>query len=311
MLSIVIPCYNAATTIRRAVESVMRQHDLDYEIIIVNDGSTDDSSSIIAQLVSEDSRIKRVDKPNGGVSSARNAGYNVARGEYIFFLDADDEIDDNFAKSTIPLMDKHPDMVLFAFDVENANGTWRTFTCTAHKDPISAYLLGMLRISICSLIFRKEIADRNAIQFDENTYYSEDREYVVRLLQCQQSIVFCNQVLFHYRYCASSAMHKPMYGEKYLTSLQAMERVFAIVGNDTAQADAALTQLNLTILLHIRQYLRSHDRDETLWPRLEAYGKYLLSPVKWHANTYSMYVKIMSGIYRINKNLLYKTLKHF
>ena len=150
-----------------------------------------------------------------------------------------------------------------------------------------------------------------AIRFDEKTYYSEDREYVVRLLRSQRSICYCNQVLFHYRYCASSAMHEPRYNAKYLTSLQAMERVLALVADNANQADAAQVQLNLTILLHLRQYVRSKERDETLWPQLESYASQLHHRTRWRPNSYSLYVKIMSTIYRINRPLLYRTLKRF
>lgn len=312
MLSIIIPCYNAAATLRRAVESVTCQQGLDCEIIIVNDGSADDTHNIIAQLAATDKRIIPIEKQNGGVSSARNAGFDRARGEYILYLDADDELDAAFAETVIPLITKQqPDVLLYAFDAENADGTRRKFSCTEHKDPISDYLLGKLRIHICSLIFRKSFANQASIRFDEKTYYSEDREYVVRLLRSQRSICYCNQVLFHYRYCASSAMHEPRYNAKYLTSLQAMERVLPLVADNANQADAAQVQLNLTILLHLRQYVRSKERDETLWPQLESYASQLHHRTRWRPNSYSLYVKIMSTIYRINRPLLYRTLKRF
>ena len=92
--SVVIPLYNKADTIERAIRSVYDQTYHDFELIVVNDGSTDDSRSIVETL-SREFPLRLVDKPNGGVSSARNAGAQVARGEYIALLDGDDIWDSN------------------------------------------------------------------------------------------------------------------------------------------------------------------------------------------------------------------------
>ncbi len=92
ILSIIIPCYNVKATIRQTVESVLRQTCSDFEIILVDDGSTDGSSVILDQLALQDERIKLVHKFNGGVSSARNIGLSIASGDYVLFLDGDDTI---------------------------------------------------------------------------------------------------------------------------------------------------------------------------------------------------------------------------
>jgi glycosyltransferase involved in cell wall biosynthesis len=91
-LSIIIPAYNVAPFIRAAAESALNQTFHDLEVIVVNDGSTDDTWEILRSLREEgqDARLNIVNKPNGGPSSARNAGIRVASGKYIGFLDADD-----------------------------------------------------------------------------------------------------------------------------------------------------------------------------------------------------------------------------
>lgn len=87
IVSVVIPAYNAAWCVGRAIDSVLAQDFRDYELIVVDDGSTDDTPAVLA---SYGDRIRVVRKPNGGMSSARNAGISEARGEFIAFLDADD-----------------------------------------------------------------------------------------------------------------------------------------------------------------------------------------------------------------------------
>ena len=87
VVSVVIPAYNAAWCVRKAIDSVLAQNFRDFELIVVDDGSTDDTAS---ELASYGSSIRVISKPNGGMSSARNAGIAQAGGEFVAFLDADD-----------------------------------------------------------------------------------------------------------------------------------------------------------------------------------------------------------------------------
>src|SRR5690606_36436728 len=90
LVTIIIPCYNAEKYIAETIESVINQTYKNWELIVVNDGSTDNSPDIIKEFVANDNRIAFIDKPNSGVSDSRNKGLEKAKGEYIAFLDADD-----------------------------------------------------------------------------------------------------------------------------------------------------------------------------------------------------------------------------
>ena len=92
-VSIIVPIFNARDYLGRCVESLLKQTMKSLEIILVNDGSTDDSLQICHFYAKDDKRIRVIDKPNGGVSSARNLGLDVARGEYIGFVDPDDWVE--------------------------------------------------------------------------------------------------------------------------------------------------------------------------------------------------------------------------
>jgi len=89
--SVVIPAYNAAATLRGAVASVLGQSDQNFEIIIVDDGSTDETLNVMLDLAAMDWRIRVVSQPNSGVSATRNYGASLAKGELLAFLDADDQ----------------------------------------------------------------------------------------------------------------------------------------------------------------------------------------------------------------------------
>lgn len=94
--SIIIPVYNAEQTIKRCVESILNQNYGDYEIILVNDGSKDNSSRMCHNYADTYENITAIDKENGGISSARNAGMDIAQGDYLLFVDSDDYVEEDY-----------------------------------------------------------------------------------------------------------------------------------------------------------------------------------------------------------------------
>ena len=94
--SVIIPVYNAEKTLRRCVDSLLKQNYADAEIILVNDGSKDDSGHICEEYAEHNMNVRYISQQNGGVSSARNAGLDAARGEYVLFVDSDDYVTEEF-----------------------------------------------------------------------------------------------------------------------------------------------------------------------------------------------------------------------
>ena len=112
MISIIIPLYNKADTIKRAIVSVLRQSESDFELIVVNNGSTDGGEKVVESIT--DSRLRVVYQPSRGVSMSRNLGIQEAKGEWVAFLDADDEWEPTFLATMKRLRDKHPDCAVCA-----------------------------------------------------------------------------------------------------------------------------------------------------------------------------------------------------
>lgn len=104
-VSIITPCYNAATYIQATIQSIQQQTLTDWELLVVDDGSTDNSADIVRSMAKDDNRIKLIQKENGGTASARKLGLELAQGEYIQFLDADDHIENSKLERQIALMD--------------------------------------------------------------------------------------------------------------------------------------------------------------------------------------------------------------
>ena len=116
-LSIVIPVYRVENTLARCIDSVLGQSFSDYELILVDDGSPDRSGAICDEYAARDSRIHVIHKNNGGLSSARNAGINIAEGEYITFIDSDDFIGDNTLSILMTRLSAHPDYDILEYPI--------------------------------------------------------------------------------------------------------------------------------------------------------------------------------------------------
>ncbi|MDP4118194.1 MAG: glycosyltransferase family 2 protein [Bacillota bacterium] len=142
-VSFILPTYNVEKYIEKAVDALLAQKGGTFEIIIVDDGSTDSSGAIADRLATGDERIKVVHKENGGIGTARNAGMDVAQGEYITFPDPDDFVEPTLISDNIAVAKKHnADLVIFGFynDVENENGTITNIsTCTPNLEGVYTY----------------------------------------------------------------------------------------------------------------------------------------------------------------------------
>ena len=182
LFSVIIPLYNKADTIARTVRSVVAQTFNDWELIVVNDGSTDDSLSVAKQL-SKDIPMRIIDKPNGGVSSARNAGAEVAVGRYIALIDGDDIWFPNHLALLADAIEKYPDVRFFGTGYERDAGKYLYYTipwgCCHVRDVYSTFRYGQpihtSTVAINRLLWL-EIGG-----FDSRYSFYEDFEFFFRL----------------------------------------------------------------------------------------------------------------------------------
>ena len=171
--SIIVPVYNVEQYLEECVCSLINQTYLDIEIILVNDGSTDNSKLICKELAKKDNRIKLIDKPNGGLSSARNAGIKVAEGEYILFVDSDDCLDLT-AIERIDLVTKStPDVIISeiynTYDVKKYDSTKILFPVpnSMEKNDVINYVFSKndLVYPAPQYIVRKDLIKRSNLLF--------------------------------------------------------------------------------------------------------------------------------------------------
>ncbi|MBR1426680.1 MAG: glycosyltransferase family 2 protein [Paludibacteraceae bacterium] len=189
-ISVIIPCYNQAAYLPKAITSLQAQTMPDWECIIVDDGSTDNSAEIAANIALKDERVRLLQKQNGGSASARNMGLQVAQGEYIQFLDADDSIDScKFEEQLTQMEDEQLDMSYCAYKYLFENGTLSRMRF-AHLNKCTILTGWGLGYSIPphSFLYKASFLHRNNIEFDSRCRYREDWNFLIRCFQAQPRI---------------------------------------------------------------------------------------------------------------------------
>ena len=202
-ISVIVPCYNVAPYIERCVASLIRQTYQNLEIILVNDGSTDNTREICERLKETDSRIKVVQKENGGLSDARNAGIEAAAGEFYSFIDGDDFIEpDTYEALIAEMKDTSVSMVAGGFIVTDIQGNKTVSVCPKRmyltKEEAFLDLFGRKKYisqSSCNKLFRKELFQN--IRYKKGIF-NEDMEILPRLLDVTDHVVILNKPIYHY-----------------------------------------------------------------------------------------------------------------
>ncbi len=181
MYSIVIPSYNSQDTIKVCMKSCIEQTYKDFEIIIVDDNSSDVSSQIIEKIIDENTQVNIVYekfKYNQGASAARNRGIELAKGEYIALLDSDDYFHKDKLKIINYILSKNKNIDLLGHDYSlEKNMNLDSINCYSNPINISCCRLLLKNFAVTpSLVFKKSLGTR----FDENMRYTEDYDYLVR-----------------------------------------------------------------------------------------------------------------------------------
>ncbi len=140
LISVIVPVYNVEPYLRRCVDSILAQTYEDLEIILVDDGATDSSGAICDEYAGKDLRVRVIHKPNGGLSSARNAGIDVAKGEYLAFVDSDDWIEESTYEYLMGLIRRFGVKLAYTgrYDVEEETGERQKGLCPKTEETIAA-----------------------------------------------------------------------------------------------------------------------------------------------------------------------------
>ncbi|MRH79029.1 glycosyltransferase [Spiribacter sp. C176] len=229
-LSIIVPIYNAADTLKACIESVLTQPFEDFELILIDDGSTDHSHSICQQFAQTDKRITVQSQPNAGPSQSRNNGLEIAQGLYVTFLDSDDTVAPAFYPSAMAYM-RSKDCDLFVVGIDRFISERDAITVNA--GPIALETLyqliletNFIGLSACNKVFRRQIITTHHITFHD-VRFAEDLVFLGDFLQHTVTAAIDPRPLYHYHEQPNSitqkARHSKQISPQDLTVLEALE----------------------------------------------------------------------------------------
>ena len=203
-VSIIMPVYNATPYLHRAIDSIVAQTMREWELILVDDGSTDGSGNICAEYAKKDSRIKVYHKNNGGVASARQLGTDIAKGDYSIHFDADDWAEKKMLEEMVTVIEQSQADILisdFIYD-EGAGKEYieEAYNCSKNSiDVLKSILGGYNHGALWNKLIRHSLYKKYNVRYIEGVNYCEDVLILAQLMRHNIKISFSGQA--HYHYC--------------------------------------------------------------------------------------------------------------
>ena len=232
-VSIIVPVFNVDKYLRQCLDSILTQTYTDWECILVDDGSKDSSGEICDEYINQDNRFRVFHKENGGVSSARNRGIEEARGEWLFFADADDTLDINCLKILLNETSKNCQLVMAGFRKYSDEGQLiADYDSKRHKIITKDEAITELYIPsdlpyqgyLWCKLFSSAIIRKLGLTFDESIYFNEDRLFVMQYLcRMEGKIAYTTSSIYNYVERSMGAMSSLSiyYNRKYATDFDA------------------------------------------------------------------------------------------
>ena len=229
LLSIIVPVYNTEEYLERCLDSIFQQSFQEYEVIIVDDGAQDSSPAICDKYAMKDKRVKVIHKENGGVSSARNRGVELATGKYVWFVDSDDMVADNALKRLEKIMKKDIDLIVFNSQLEEESQV-------EDMDIFFKNFYFTYQLSFCpwNKLYKRDLIIKNSIHFDEEEKIGEDLLFNVSYYRHIQNIVFLNEEFYDYIIRENSAM-TTLDDKRYIKQMRLFDKIRVLLSEEISE----------------------------------------------------------------------------
>lgn len=263
-VSVIIPVYNAASTLERCLESILAQSYVNFEVLLVDDGSTDSSADICRTYEERDSRVRIVSQPNRGVSAARNTGLDNARGEYVVFCDSDDMVKDFWLSSMMGEAGK-AGMVVCGYNIHKpVSDEWEKVTLghteifTDDDVLLETLLRGRLLQFVWNKLFNMSVIRESSLRFEESFTIFEDEYFVLGYIR-HISKVICIPDCGYCYWRPADFMTKYDFG---IDSFRAVvELIYSITGNGGGKL--RLPSIVYWYKIALGRYVLSHTYKES------------------------------------------------
>lgn len=230
LISIVVPVYNVEQYLRDCLDSVLKQNYQDYEIILVNDGSTDNSVKICEEYIRKDNRIHLINQKNAGASAARNKGMRYASGKYLYFLDSDDWLEEDTLEKLVQCITvEQADMIFFdAYAVDETKGI-KSEKYYSHKQSYKSasgpeMMTQLLQnkefhVTPWHMFFKREFLNKKQICFEEGIIY-EDMIFAYQVFCEARKVAYLPEFLYSRRFRADSVMTSKVCDKNFESALK-------------------------------------------------------------------------------------------
>lgn len=224
MISVIVPIYNTEKYLPRCIDSILKQTFTDFELLLIDDGSTDNSGKICDEYAIRDSRIRVFHKKNGGISSARNMGLDNAVGDWITFVDADDWVDENiYSKLHYEALMSNADIVLCDFYLYYNNKNvvlYNTISTDIGKDDlIRNYILSFT--VLWNMLVHRSLYDKTYLRIPQNLTVCEDFWLSVQLFYYAKKISSVHIPLYYYNRENANSILNNYNNTTYLSEVEA------------------------------------------------------------------------------------------
>lgn len=315
-ISIIIPVYNTSIYLEDAIKSIYNQNfsGVSFELIAIDDCSTDNSYSVLSELSNKYGFYVVKNEENKGVSCTRNIGLNMAVGIYVYFLDSDDFVSNQFFEVLSNNLELDIDMISFGFRMQKLENSLlfkndRFNNCTfSNGSFLIEYFKRNIMQCMCSFICKRTIIVENGLLFDESTYYGEDQEFQMKCMIFSKKILYLSNPLFQYRYNQNSTMNYS-FSIKRLTTIDAFLRL-NILCKDESYYKHFVNYFFYNYYSLLKIMLKSNVNDDLLnTSGSDRFNDlHLLVPyIKW--NKIGIIVNVLFYTKKLSKNLFNKILK--
>jgi len=211
LVSIVVPCYQNGQTIGRTIQSIQAQTFDNWELIAVDDGSRDDTLAVLNRLAENEPRMRVIHQENGGVSAARNAGMDMAQGQWLAFVDADDHLTPHALEHLLSLADAKTDIVCGAYEIRFRDEGGRTEFHACTDGDLQTVLESLIRgdsalNSMCARLYRTDMVRKHGVRTPVGVKVGEDVLFNLDAFMAARSWRMSREIIYLYELGGDSAM---------------------------------------------------------------------------------------------------------